>query len=223
MINIFLLPLELCSEIERLLNAFWWGCQGEENKGIRWTTWDRLCTPKKFEGLGFKRLRQFDIAMLAKYYPRCSFLEAELGNNPRRSIMAARDMVKSGSRLRIGNGESVSIWNSPWLPCAGSGMVSTAVLEGLADAKVSNLMQPDSREWDLDLLWDLFDARDVSLICSTPLSHRLVQDSSYWIYDNKGRFSIRSCYRVLQGELSQVGASSWQKLWMVKVPPKVEN
>ena len=61
----------------------------------------------------------------------------------------------------------------------------------------------------VDLLRDLFDALDVSLICSIPLSHRLVQDSWYWLYGNKGRFSVRSCYRVLQGELSQVGASSW--------------
>ena len=64
--SIFLLPLELCVDIERMINAFWWGSKGEGKKGINWMAWDRLCNPKKFGGLGFKCLRNFNLAMLAK-------------------------------------------------------------------------------------------------------------------------------------------------------------
>jgi hypothetical protein len=33
--NIYILPDALINDIERLLNAFWWG-GGSDNKGIRW-------------------------------------------------------------------------------------------------------------------------------------------------------------------------------------------
>ena len=109
------------------------------------------------------------------------------------------------------------------LPCTGNGMVCTAIPEGLADATVINLMRNGSREWDLDLLRDWFEDQDVNLICSIPISHRIIQDACYWLFDNKGVFSVKSCYRFLQGEISQQGAGLWQKIWKVKVHPKVRN
>ena len=78
--------------------------------------WDRLCKPKTHGGLGFKKLHQFNIAMLgkegwrlltnlnshvarlfkARYYPKTAFLEASLGSNPSyvwRSILAAQKAI----------------------------------------------------------------------------------------------------------------------------------
>lgn len=63
--NMFLIPMEVCDRIEKSVNAFWWG-NGITNKGIRWMSWERLCTVKEVGGLGFKSLRIFNIAMLAK-------------------------------------------------------------------------------------------------------------------------------------------------------------
>ncbi|XP_019168526.1 PREDICTED: uncharacterized protein LOC109164444 [Ipomoea nil] len=122
--------------IERTMNRYWWGTGSEH--GIHWKAWDRLCIPKEFGGLGFKDLRAFNLAMLgkqawrwltkgdslvahvykARYYPKDSFSEACLGNNPSfcwRSIMAAKGLVCGGVIRRIGNGESTLIWDYPWL------------------------------------------------------------------------------------------------------------
>lgn len=38
-------------------------CKGE---GIHWMSWDRLCTPKKFGGMGFKHVHSFNLALLEK-------------------------------------------------------------------------------------------------------------------------------------------------------------
>ncbi|XP_050219768.1 uncharacterized protein LOC126670140 [Mercurialis annua] len=98
--NVFLILVGLCDELERVMNSFWWGQYQEKKKGINWASWDRLCKPKKYGGLGFKKIRDFNIAMLGKqawrmialkdnlmvkvfkaiYFPNSSFLEAKLGD-----------------------------------------------------------------------------------------------------------------------------------------------
>lgn len=63
--NLLLISNEICENIEVLFNGFWWG-YGQENKGIRWKSWDKMCKPKGVGGLGFKELKKFNISMLAK-------------------------------------------------------------------------------------------------------------------------------------------------------------
>lgn len=98
--------------------------------------WERLCKPKDFGGIGFKQLHKFNVAMLgkqvwklltqpdsfvakilkARYYPRTSISEANLGYNPSfvwRSLFAAKDVVVSGSRVQIGSGQNVLVGNDP--------------------------------------------------------------------------------------------------------------
>jgi hypothetical protein len=48
-----------------MLNSFWWG-GGTNNRGIKWLAWDKMAYPKEFEGLGFRNLHLFNMAMVAK-------------------------------------------------------------------------------------------------------------------------------------------------------------
>ena len=123
--NIYLLPMELYRELERMMNSFWWGRKGPGNGGIIWMKWERMCKPKTHGGIRFKRLHVFNVAMLGKqgwrlltnpnilvarlfkvrYYPNTSFAEARLGSNPRyvwRSILTAHPTIIRGSRIQIG-------------------------------------------------------------------------------------------------------------------------
>lgn len=63
--SLFLVPAEICEGIEKRMNAFWW-CNGSANRGIKWMNWEKLCEVKEGGGLGFKKLRDFNVAMLAK-------------------------------------------------------------------------------------------------------------------------------------------------------------
>jgi hypothetical protein len=62
--NIYLLPDNLITEIERMINAFWWG-GGSNNSGIKWLAWDKLACPKDEGGLGFRDFHSFNMAMVA--------------------------------------------------------------------------------------------------------------------------------------------------------------
>ena len=128
----FKIPDLLCDEMTSLMRNFWWGQKHNERK-IAWISWDKLCTPKSQGGMGFKQLKQFNLALLAKqgwrlqvgsdslmfwvfkahYFPNCDFINAKVGCNPSftwRSIMAAQSTVCNGVRWQVGNGRSIQIW-----------------------------------------------------------------------------------------------------------------
>ncbi|MCI14112.1 putative ribonuclease H protein, partial [Trifolium medium] len=61
------------------------------------------------------------------YFPRSSFLEANLGNNPSyvwRSLLKSRYVLTLGCRWRIGDGSKIKVMNEPWLRGEGRGWVS---------------------------------------------------------------------------------------------------
>lgn len=130
--SVFLIPLETCKENERAMNGYWWGCEGDRTNGIRWKAWDALCKPKRWGGLGFRRIRNFNLAMLgkqawrivqqpnslmvklykARYFPRTSYFEANMGGNPFfiwRSIFEVQSILKSSYRWRVGDGKSINV------------------------------------------------------------------------------------------------------------------
>ncbi|CAH9093766.1 unnamed protein product [Cuscuta europaea] len=183
--NVFLLPNELCREIEVLMNGYWW--KGKSGKGIRWKDWASLSKLKKAGGMGFRRLKEFNLAMLAKQawriftnpgslvsrvfkarcYPKGDFLSASLGYNPSfiwRSLFETQEIIKGGYKWRVGDGKSIKIWEDPWLPDRENPRVISDVGLGLEQTVVANLMDESGKAWDMDVLRDLFDSRDVGLI-----------------------------------------------------------
>ncbi|XP_057452428.1 uncharacterized mitochondrial protein AtMg00310-like [Lotus japonicus] len=129
--GLFLLPSTLCSQIEKMINNFYWGGNAETRK-LNWIRWDRLATPKSIGGLGFRSFHNFNKAMLgkqwwwlmsrgdsfmarilkARYYPKCDLGEARKCTSSSflwKSLYSARDMMNKGSLWKVGDGQRIQI------------------------------------------------------------------------------------------------------------------
>ncbi|XP_060969607.1 uncharacterized protein LOC133036861 [Cannabis sativa] len=69
--NVFLFPIGTCNELERMMASFWWKSNNSNGNGsgITWMSWDRMTKHKYDGGMGFRSLRDFNLAMIGKQVP----------------------------------------------------------------------------------------------------------------------------------------------------------
>ncbi|CAN6564467.1 unnamed protein product [Malus baccata var. baccata] len=207
----FKLPIGVCRDIEKAICNFW--CRGsDQQRGIHWLSWDRLKKQKQAEGLRFRDIQCFNLALLAKIGWR-------MIQNPL-SLLATvlRDKYFPGKSLME----------------AGKGRNSSWGWKGIFDAcKVLR----NGLRWRVDLITAGFNREDVAPILSIPLSRTGGLDRLVWHYNVNGEYSVRSGYRVAvdlmeNGALGRKGRGApsdkqknnqvWNQIWKLNVPNTIK-
>ncbi|KAL0357534.1 UNVERIFIED_CONTAM: putative mitochondrial protein [Sesamum calycinum] len=217
----FRLPVTLLREIQSMISNFWWSNGGQHK--IHWVAWQRLCESKLAGGMGFRQLRLFNLAMLAKqlwsiwrfpdrllsrvlrarYFPSGDILTATLGTRPSftwRSLMAAQYLFRAGSPSNLDH------------------------------LRVADLIDPETLDWNVDLVQQLFWPLDSSIILTIPISFHGEEDLMVWHYSRNGYFSVRSAYhlamtiedRPCSSDCGVKVSQWWRKVWQARVPNKVK-
>ncbi|KAL5537594.1 hypothetical protein UlMin_044858 [Ulmus minor] len=96
-----------------------------------------------------------------------------------KSILWGQNLVAKGIRWRVGDGRSISVYNSRWTPFL------------LGD----DLLDNDGR-WKTQLIRDSFLDFEAEKIIQIPRSSLNLADSYYWHFDNKGLYSVKSAYKL---------------------------
>jgi ribonuclease HI len=240
--SIFLLPKELCKDLNKMMQNFWWG-QKEKEKKIHWMKWEKMGLSKTQGGMGFRDLSCFNKALLAKqswrlmqnpeslaakiikakYFHRHSFLEAKLGTRPSyawRSILEGRELFKEGCFWRIGDGKSVSIWGDKWIPRPSTYSIQSPCNILSKEAKVAKLFEEESTKWNKSLIKNIFSVEEEQIICNIPVSKYQQKDKLIWAATTTGEFTVKSAYHLekeiqnrKKGECSNQGAL--QAIWKI--------
>ncbi|XP_071687999.1 uncharacterized protein [Rutidosis leptorrhynchoides] len=134
--SVFILPVAIIKDIEKLLRGFLW-CQGEMKRGKAKVKWDDLCLPKEEGGLGLKRLKYWNIALITTHIwsiltqkeslwvkwvhayriGNYSFWDAPIRPDASwswRKLLNCRDIIRKHMVYNIGDGAKALAWFDKW-------------------------------------------------------------------------------------------------------------
>uniref|UniRef100_A0A7N2LHN6 Uncharacterized protein n=1 Tax=Quercus lobata TaxID=97700 RepID=A0A7N2LHN6_QUELO len=88
---------------------------------------------------------------------------------------------------------------------------------------VSQPINQNSHEWKSELVHEIFEAESAQAILSIHLPARVRPDKLIWVLDPKGRFSVRSAYRVFTAQIHNNTDIPWTKLWNLRALERPEQ
>ena len=205
-----------------------------------WKSWDHLCNPKSCGGLGFRKAKKYNEALIAKL----TWMMASKRNSPCmealrskykvsenwfreaprkfashtwKAVERMKQLVSKEACFLVGDGTLIDAWKDPWVPWPSNFLPKPkAPLTDTEPMKVSCLIDPSLKCWIDTKLYELFDEETIGAIKKISIPTTLISDKLVWILNSKGTFSVKSAYTTSQLINEEDDGGLWKKLWKLK-------
>lgn len=101
------------------------------------------------------------------------------------------------------------------------------LISELKEWKVQNLMIPSSREWNHEIIVNIFEDRDAKAILEIPLRQWHIHDTRIWNFSKDGNYTVKTGYHVAMSLDENLESrriqGNWNSLWKIKVPQKINQ
>lgn len=218
-----LLPVAVTSSIDRNNRSFLWG-DTELRLRPHLVKWERICQSRDRGGLNIREARLVNLSLLAKLGWRvasgdnplwCAALKSKYLRNasfwdvPQRqnssgvwnSILASRDIVRRGTRWRIGSNSLLNFWTDAWLP---EGPLASCMQEQVPEAsrhlRIVDFLHEEGT-WNLQTLNEHLPHHLVEVVRTIPVPVTIqIPDEVYWGLSTTGLFTVKSAFDLLRNE-----------------------
>jgi hypothetical protein len=242
----FLLPISVTSSLDRSFKKIWWGFPKNRSFNLSLKSWSSICLPKDEGGLGFRRMHDFNLALIAKlgwkllsnskclwvkqlqskYIKYGDFLSSPISSTVSwlwRGIQKIKPIISTGACLRVSQSSSSSIWTSNWIPTIPFFKLGPKfpLNRNFPSLQIRDLIDPIRNCWKATSVNALFDSLSAQEILKLRIS--TVPESYYiWTPSSFGRFSTSSAYAFITAYASNTTSSSisshfWKSIWKLNL------
>ncbi|XP_026437406.1 uncharacterized protein LOC113335597 [Papaver somniferum] len=219
------------------------------NKGKPAISWKKVSKSKEEGGLGFRDLKLFNRALLAKsawrlctdetsmcalslkakYFPDGKVFNIK--DNPNstwswRSISFEIMFIKKHSCWSIGNDHKIKIWSYRWISDLPDPPAPKNGVQDYQNYTYLHELFTDSGGWNYSLIFSLFEAITTRLILNLSI-HPQHEDRLVWTLENNGKFTVKSAYRRMFEDhnivqtVGQRMKKIFKRMWKVPLLPRI--
>lgn len=243
----FKLPDATINSLNSTQQKFW--RKKKINKGKPAISWKKVSKPKEEGGLGFRDLKLFNRALLAKSaWKLCTddtsicalslkaryFSDGKVFNikdNPNstwswRSTSSELMFIKKYSCWSVGNGQKILIWNYRWISELPEPPIPKHGVNDYQNYSYVHQLFTDSGGWNYSLIFHLFEALTARLILRLSI-HPQHEDRLVWTLERNGMFTVKSAYRRMfkeQNNGQSIGPRTqnfFKRLWKLLLLPRI--
>jgi len=144
-----------------------------------------------------------------------------------RSILAGRELLMKNLGWIVGDGQSINVWDDPWLSLSKQERPMGPPTEASATLSVLDLLLPGTSEWDVDRIRLVLPEYETK-IRSITLSIMGTPEKLVWLGTKDGIYTAKSGYYAVSVELEngnpQDADFDWKKnVWNLDCAPKVKH
>jgi ribonuclease HI len=247
----FLMPISFSSSLDRIFKNFWWGFPKDKTRNLSLKSWSSICLPKEEGGLGFRRMHEFNLALIAKlgwklisnldclwvkqlqnkYIKYGDFISSPVSSSASwlwKGIQKIKPIISAGACLRVSKTSSAPIWSSNWVPTIPSFRPRPKFPFNINHPalQVRDLIDHNRDSWNAPSIHAIFDSTSAHEI----LKIRISMDPGVnflWAPSTSGQFTVSSAYQFILANGSNNASTSnnsifWKSIWKLNLNDRLK-